>query len=127
MPVHARIDATARLLVVEEIDDVSHDERLDAMRRWIADPGFRPDLDTLLDLTSARSAPSLSELRGMLAFDNQRRHEIGFVRIAVVTNQPVVYGAFRQFQALAESNNAPFELRLFSERQTALAWLRPRD
>ena len=42
--------------------------------------------------------------------------------IAVVAAQPITFGVARQFQALSPSRS--LDVRIFKERDTALAWLR---
>ena len=116
------IDPQAGMLVVVGEGVVNQAERLETMRAWLADPAFRPGLSTLCDFTAATSTPSLPELMEIVDLIEKHATSIGPAKLAVVAAKPVTFGVVRQFEALVATN--PLKVEIFTDRETALAWLR---
>lgn len=81
-----------------------------------------PGLNTLCDFSAGRSAPSLTELREIVALINRYAAAVGNKKLAMIATMPIVFGAARQFQALAEAS--PIAVKVFTDRGAAIAWLR---
>lgn len=124
MPFTYRIDPGARTLFLAGEGDITQAERLATMRAWMSDPAFRPGLDTLCDFSAATSTPSLPELIEIVDFIKQRAASIGRTKLAIVAAKPSTFGVARQFDALVAPD--PIEVRIFTDREAALAWLHPR-
>lgn len=122
MPFTYRIDPEAGLLFLTGQGVVTQQERLAALRTWLADPAFRPGLDALCDFSAAVSTPDFADLEALLAVVRQHASAIGRSRVAIVAGKPVVFGVARQFEALA--GEGPLEVRAFRDRAEAMSWLR---
>jgi hypothetical protein len=116
------IDSDAGMLFVVGEGVITQTERLAALRAWLSDPAFRPGLHTLCDFSAATSTPALSELTEIVDLIKRNAASIGRTRLAVVTARPVTFGVVRQFEALLHSD--PLQVEIFTDRETALAWLR---
>jgi hypothetical protein len=125
LPLTYRIDADAHLLFVVGTGMITQPERLQTMRAWMEDPAFRPGLDTFCDFTAAESTPKLSELREVVATIGEHAPAIGPKKVAILTGKPITFGVARVFEALAEIEDTPLQVKVFFDRALAWAWLRP--
>jgi hypothetical protein len=125
MPMTYRIDLDANVLFVVITGEIRHAERMQTMLRWINDPAFRPGLDTFCDLTESLSTPDLAELREIVATISEHAPRIGPKRVAMLTARPITFGVARVFEALAEVEETPLQVKVFNDRRAAWAWLRP--
>jgi hypothetical protein len=125
MPMTYRIDLNANLLFVVMTGEVTHAERMQTMLAWINDPAFRPGLDTFCDLTESGSTPDLAGLREIVATISEHAPRIGPKRVAVLAAKPITFGVARVFEALAEVEETPLQVKVFNDRNAAWAWLRP--
>ena len=122
-----RIDPDANLLSVVSQGVITQDERMQTIQAWLKDPAYRPGLDTLFDLTGAESTPDLAELREIVATIAERAPDIGPKKVAILTAKPITFGVARVFQALAEVEDTPLQVKVFNDRHVAWSWLRPGD
>ena len=127
MPMTYRIDLDANLLFVVMSGVLTQDERMQTMLAWINDPAFRPGLDTFCDLTESESTPDLAALREIVATISEHSPRIGPKKVAVLTSRPITFGVARVFEALAEVEDTPLQVKVFNARTAAWAWLRPGD
>ena len=125
MPITYRIDLDDNLLLVVMAGRLTPAERMQTMLAWINDPTFRPGLDTFCDLTAAESTPDLAELREIVATISEHSPRIGAKKVALLTSKPITFGVARVFGALAELEETPLQVKVFNDRSTAWAWLRP--
>ena len=125
MPFSYYIDTSAGILFLIGEGVIDQADRIRTMRAWLSDPQFRPGLDTLCDFTAAASTPTMMELRELVTIMKQNAPAIGRARLAMATGKPITFGVARQFQSLASSEGVPIEIRLFTTRAEAFAWLRP--
>ena len=121
MPFTYSIDPRARMLFVVGEGSVTQAERLAAMRAWLSDHLYEPGFDTLADFSASTSTPGLTELREIVAFIRENAAMIGRKKLAIVTTSSFTYGVARQFQLMAEAG--PLEVRVFTDRGSAQAWL----
>jgi hypothetical protein len=121
MPLTYRIDPDAGMLLVVGEGTITQSERLQTIRRWLCDPAFRPGLNTLCDFSAVTSAPTMADLREILALVDQHAEKVGKKKLALITTQPVPFGVARQFQTLADSG--PLEVSVFKDRRSAWSWL----
>ena len=110
------------MIFVVGVGESTQTERFQTMQAWMKDPAFRPGLHILCDFSAATSPPTLAELGDIVNFIKRNAAVIGRKKVAVVTADPVTFGAARQFQAL--SHSGPHNVQLFKDRESALAWLR---
>ena len=125
MPMTYRIDLEANLLLVVMSGVLTQAERMQTMLAWINDPAFRPGLDTFCDLTTSESTPDLAELREIVATISEHAPRIGPKKVAMLTSRPISFGVARVFEALAEVEDTPLQVKVFNDRAAAWAWLRP--
>jgi hypothetical protein len=125
MPMSYRIDLDANLLFVVMAGRLTQAERMQTMLAWINDPTFRPGLDTFCDLTATESTPDLAELREIVATISEHSPRIGAKKVALLTSKPITFGVARVFEALAELEETPLQVKVFNDRSAAWAWLRP--
>lgn len=116
------IDSDAGMIVVVGVGETTQAERFQAMQAWMNDPAFRPGLQILCDFSAATTPPTLAELNEIVNFVKRHAAAIGRKKVAVVTADPVTFGAARQFQAL--SHSGPHTVQVFKDRESALGWLR---
>jgi hypothetical protein len=121
MPMTYRYDHEAGVLFVACAGEVTQAERLEAMRAWQSDPGYRPGIKTLCDFTLGTSTPSFAELKKIATLLTAQPDLIGRKELAVITARPVTFGAARQFQALLDSTTV--EMKVFHDREAAWTWL----
>jgi hypothetical protein len=127
MPMTYRIDRDANLLFVAMTGAHTQAERMQTMLAWINDPAFRPGLDTFCDLTESESTPDLAELREIVATISEHAPRIGPKKVAMLTSKPITFGVARVFEALADVEDTPLQVKVFNDRSAAWAWLRPGD
>jgi hypothetical protein len=121
MPMYYKIDSEHGMLFVAAEGETSQAERLEAMQTWMRDPEFRPGLQTLADFSKSADVPTLAELEEIVGYMSRFQSAIGQKKIAMVTTRPVSFGVARQFGALAPGEF--LTVRVFKDRDTALAWL----
>ncbi len=125
MPMTYRIDPDANLLLVVSEGVLTQDERMRAMHAWINDPLYRPGLDTFCDFTAVQSTPDLADLREIVATIAENAPRIGPKKVAILTSRPITFGVARVFEALADVEDTPLQVKVFNDRNAAWAWLRP--
>ena len=124
MPIGFTTYRDFRLLFIRGHGVITQSERVEAMRAWLADPGYQHCTDALFDVTAARSTPRLAELRELIAILRRSIPSSGPRRLAIVTARPITYAVARVFQDLI-LNDVPLQVRVFMDREVAWAWLRP--
>jgi hypothetical protein len=117
------IDPQAGLLLVLAEGVVTQEERLETLISWMTDSRFRSDLDAICDFSKAESTPTMAELREIVAFLNDQAEFIGNPRIAVVVSKAITFVVAHEFAAIA--SQIPLEVRVFSDVEAAVSWLRP--
>lgn len=125
MPITYRIDADANMLYVVATGVTTQAERMAAMFGWLNDPAFKPGLDTFCDFTTADSTPRLSDLRALIVAIGQHAHVIGHQKVAILAAKPITFGVARVFEALAETEEVPLQVKVFFDRDRVWEWLRP--
>jgi len=115
------IDSERGMLFVVAEGQTTQAERLAVMHAWMNDPQFRRGLRTLADFSESENVPTLAELEEIVGYMREKASAIGQKRIAIVTNRAVSFGVARQFGALA--SGAFLTVRVFRDRDAALAWL----
>ena len=125
MPMTYRIDSDASLLFVKGMGVITQPERITALLAWIKDPAYKPSLDAFCDFCDTNSTPTLSELRELIAIVQEHAVEIGPTKVAILTSKPITFGIARVFEALADAEATPLQVKVFFERQAAWNWLRP--
>ena len=125
MPLTYRIVPDARMLFIHGEGVITQPERIQTILAWIKDPAFRPGLDAFCDLSAAESTPKLSDLREIVAIIGEHAPAIGHSKLAILTSKPITFGVARVFEALAQVEETPLQVRVFFNRDKAWAWLRP--
>jgi hypothetical protein len=125
MPMTYRIDPVAGVLYILAVGVVTQPERLRTFHAWLHDRDFRPGLDALCDFSDTESTPTLAQLRELIDMIEKNAEAIGRSRLAILTAKPITFGVARVFEALAEVEGAPIEVKVFFDRDEAWGWLRP--
>ena len=120
MPMRHTIDSTRGMLFVVAEGETTQAERLAAMQAWLNDPEFRPGLHTLADFSESAIVATLAELGEIVGYIRRHASAIGQKKIAIVSARPVSFGVARQFAALVPAH---LTVRVFKDRDAALAWL----
>src|SRR5262245_11913410 len=123
MPFTYTIDPKAGLMIVLAEGVVRPAERVETVMAWMTDPLFRPDLDTICDFSEAQSTPTMAELRELADFVARYTDYVGNARLAIVASKAIVFVVAQEFASMAKT--IPMEVRVFSDREEALTWLRP--
>lgn len=122
MPLCYDIDTTRGVVLVEMTGTVSVDETVSLLERLAADPAFRPSMPQLVDVTGTDAPPSVAESESIANAFSRFRRSFACARCAVIVKAPHMYGAVRQFAALASRSGV--EVRPFHDRAQAEGWLR---
>jgi len=121
VPIHYAIDTALGIVYVDMSGAISPPEVLLFLERLAVDPALRPAMPQLIDVTRVHSSPSVTESEVVAHGFARLRHRFEGARCAVVVTDPLMYGAIRQFAALAA--RAGVDVRPFLELAEAQAWL----
>ena len=117
------IDPIEGLLLVRAEGVVTQEERLEAVVSWMTDQHFRADLDAICDFSGAESTPTMAELRELVGLLGRLSDFVGSPRIAIVVSKAITFVVAEQFASIAKQ--IPIQVRVFSNRESAVSWLRP--
>ena len=121
MPIHYSIDIARGIVRVEMSGTVGPNETLGFLERLAADPALRPAMPQLVDFRQVGAPPTAAESESVAQGFARLRHRFEGARCAVVVADPLVFGAIRQFAALAA--RALVEVRPFLDEREAERWL----
>jgi hypothetical protein len=127
MPIGFCTYSDFQLLFIRAHGVVTQKERVEAMLAWLSDPEYQYCSDALFDVTAAQSTPRLAELREIIALLRQSMPRFGPHRLAIVAAKPITYAVARAFQEVIQFKGIPLQVRVFSDRELAWAWLRPHE
>jgi len=127
MPMGFCIYPDFRLLFIRGHGMVTQTERVQTMLAWLRDPGYVHCTSALFDVTGAESTPRLGELRELLGLLRQHLPANGPQKLAIITGRPITFVVARAFERLVRVKTIPLEVRVFLNRESAWAWLRPDD
>ena len=96
-------------------------EILAFLERLAVDPAVRKGMPQLLDITGVHAPPTAAESERVAQGFARLRDRFEGARCAVVVSDPLVFGAIRQFGALAA--RAAVEVRPFLDAREAERWL----
>jgi hypothetical protein len=125
MPFTYTIDPNAGLLMARAQGVVTQAEYVETVMAWMTDPLFRPDLDTICDFSEVQSTPTMAELRELAGLVARYTDYVGNARLAMVASKAITFVVAQEFASMAK--RIPMEVRVFSDREDALSWLRPPD
>lgn len=121
MPVHYTIDSARGVVVVEMIGSVGAPEVLAFLERLAGEPTFQPGMPLLIDCGRLVSPPTVAGSETVARGLARMTHRFAGTRCAVLVRDALMYGATRQFAALAAP--AGFDVRPFLEASAAREWL----
>jgi len=121
VPIHYAIDGAIGVVYVDMSGAISPAEALMFLERLAVDPGLRPAMPQLVDVTRVHAPPSVAESEAVALGFARLRHRFEGARCAVVVTDPLMFGAIRQFAALA--TRALVEVRPFLDGREAQQWL----
>ena len=121
MPIDYTIDVARGIVRVDMRGAVRAIETVAFLERLGAEPALRKAMPQLIDLRRMEAPPTSDDSETVaLAFERLRSRFEG-ARCAVLVADPLVFGAVRQFAALAV--RAAVEVRPFLDEREAERWL----
>jgi hypothetical protein len=96
-------------------------DTVDFLDRLAADPGLRPGMPQLVDFIGVDTPPTAAESESVADAFARLKSRFEGARCAVVVGDPLMYGAIRQFAALAA--RAAVDVRPFLDHAAAEHWL----
>ena len=124
MPFSYVVHKDLRLVVSNGYDCLSWDEIKRCQDQTQSDPDFKPEFDQIVDLRSVTSFNMTSEQARMLA--RRKIFSLGSKR-AFVAPTPAVFGMARMWEAYSDLSDNPSQIRVFSDLNSALKWLRSEE
>lgn len=121
MPIHYEIDIVRGVVRVTMAGMIAPSDTLQFLEKLAADPALRVGMPQLLDFTKVQAPPTAAESESVAQGFARLRHRFEGARCAVVVADPLVFGAIRQFAALAA--RAMVEVRPFLDSREAERWL----
>jgi hypothetical protein len=121
VPIHYAIDSARGIIRVEMSGVVGPGETVRFLERLAIDPALRPAMPQLIDVTRVKAPPSAADSESVAKGFARLRDRFEGARCGVVVTDPLMYGAIRQFAALAA--RAAVEVRPFMDEREAERWL----
>jgi hypothetical protein len=121
VPIHYAIDSAIGVVYVDMSGAISPAEVLMFLERLAVDPGLRPAMPQFIDTTRVHAPPSIAESEAVAQGFARLRHRFEGARCAVLVAEALMYGAIRQFAALAA--RASVGVRPFLDAREAQDWL----
>ena len=121
MPIHYAIDIARGVVRVDMWGNVGPNDTLSFLEQLGADPALRRAMPQLVDFRRVEAPPTAAESESVAQGFARLRHRFEGARCAVVVADPLVFGAIRQFAALAA--RAMVEVRPFLDEREAERWL----
>ena len=115
------IDARRGVVRIEMAGVVSASDTVEFLERLAEEPELRPGMPQLLDFTQVAAPPTVTDSESVARTFSRLRSRFQGSRCAVIVADPLMYGAIRQFAALAA--RAGVDVRPFLDRREAEAWL----
>ena len=125
MPIHYTVDIARGIVRVVMTGIVGPAETLRFLEALAGDPAVRQGMPQLLDMRRVEAPPSSADSESVASGFERLRDRFAGARCAVVVEDPLVFGAIRQFAALAA--RAAVEVRPFLHDTEAERWLGVRD
>jgi hypothetical protein len=117
------IDAQEKLLRLQAWGEITVDGLIGLLNQARADPGFRPDMDSLGDYREARGEWDFSEIQRLR--DYIMHVEVPCeVRWAAVLKPGSLAAAGHVLIVISEAVGARIKMRMFDDVQHALRWIR---
>lgn len=121
MPIRYVIDAVKGVVRVEMAGVIGPADTVMFLDRLAAEPTLRPAMPQLVDFTRVEAPPTAAESESVAYAFARLKALFEGARCAVVVADPLMYGAIRQFAALA--SRARVEVRPFLDADAAEQWL----
>jgi hypothetical protein len=119
--IHYVIDVARGVVRVSMTGVVGPVETLAFLEDLALEPALRVGMPQLLDMTRVEAPPTAAESESVAQGFARLRSRFEGARCAVVVSDPLVFGAIRQFGALAA--RAMVEVRPFLDTREAERWL----
>ena len=122
MPYRFTIDEKLRTVFFHAEGELTPSEFLDCLVEVVADPGFRPGFNHLVDLTCCtRLRLSAQHMRQRTDADQKLGDRLGSGQCALVTNSFFLHAVTRIYKILMR--DGPLQIELFSDLAQACRWL----
>ena len=121
MPVHYVIDVARGVVRVAMTGVVAPSDTLHFLERLAVDPALRKGMPQLVDFTRVEAPPTAADSESVAQAFTRLRDRFEGARCAVIVADPLVFGAIRQFAAMAA--RAMVEVRPFLDAREAERWL----
>ena len=124
MPFSYVVHKDLHLVVSTGYDCLSADEIKRCQDQTQGDPDFKPEFDQVVDLRAVTSFNMSSEQARTLA---RRKIFARASKRAFVAPTPAVFGMARMWEAYSDLSDNPSQIRVFSDLNSALKWLRSEE
>ncbi len=121
MPIQYVVDVQRGVVRITMTGVVGPTETLGFLERLAVHPALRPAMPQLIDFTQVEAPPTAADSERVAQGFARLRHRFAGARCAVVVADPLMFGAIRQFAALAA--RASVEVRPFLDAGEAQRWL----
>jgi len=121
MPITFLIDDSTQTVHTTVTGPLVGTDLVDYLSEVLEHPAYRPGLSALVVCKDvAFGSISTSAVRRLVSFSKKTETQLLGSRVAIVADQPVLYGFSRMYELLRDP---PYELRVFRGRGEAEAWL----
>lgn len=121
MPITYVIDPGRDLILTNATGVVTGAEFLDAKKRLVGDPQFRPELRHFADLRGITELQlSSADVEAMVEFDRAHPGGCDQTRLAMLASSDVVYGMARMFEMRSQRGD---RIAVFRREVDVWAWL----
>jgi hypothetical protein len=121
MPITFVIDPSKRAVYTTVTGALLEADPIQYLSDLLTHPDYTPGLSALVVCREVEAGQySAAAVRRLARFTRDAESQLAGSRVAIVADQPLVYGLARMYQLLRE---APYQLQVFRERAQAEAWL----
>ena len=121
MPISYAIDAARGIVRIEMTGAIGPADAVMFLERLAIEPALRPAMPQLVDFRRVQAPPTAAESESVANAFARLKWRFEGARCAIVVADPLMYGAIRQFAALAA--RACVEVRPFLDADAAERWL----
>jgi methyl coenzyme M reductase alpha subunit len=125
---HYEIHQARNLIRVVYSGNIGVEQEIDFIEEILADPRFRPGMDSISDLTRGVFDWDVKDIEHFQSYVNSLGERFGASRWALVSNHGITHANATMFAILQEIYGDSISVRLFTNEHDAVDWLqKPRN
>ncbi len=125
---HYEIDQARNLIRVVYSGNIGVEQEIEFIEEILADPRFRPNMDSISDLTRGNFDWDVKEIEHFQSYVNTIGERFGASRWALVSSHGITHANATMFAILQEIYGDSISVRLFTNEHDAMDWLqKPRN